>query len=83
MIVLLSFYLATRLHSQNTNENEFINELLRINWFMNIGISSWHNCSFDLTYVLFFTLFQFITRLLTSKHLKPFSTYLVRRNVSI
>jgi len=43
MIVLPSFYLATRLNSQNTNETEFINEHLHINLFMNIGISNWHN----------------------------------------
>ena len=49
MIVLHSFHLATRLNSQNTNETEFINELLNINLFMNIGISNWHNWNFDLT----------------------------------
>ena len=49
-------------------------------FFMNIDISSWHNWCFDLTKMLFFALFQFLTRLLTSKHLKLFSTYLVGRN---
>ena len=29
---------------------------------------------------MFLTLFQFLTQLLTSKHLKPFSTYLVLQN---
>jgi hypothetical protein len=47
---------------------------------MNIGISNWHNWSFDLTQMLFLILFQFLTRLLTSKHLKLFSTYFVVRN---
>jgi len=42
-IVLHSFHLATRLHSQNTNETEIINELWHINLFMNFGISNWHN----------------------------------------
>jgi len=49
MIDLPSFQLATRLNSQNTNVTEFINELLHINLFMNIGISNWHNWCFDLT----------------------------------
>ena len=80
MIVFPSFQLATRLNSQNTNETEFINELWLINLFMIIGISNWHNWSFDLTKMLFLTLFQFLTRLLTSKHLQHFITYLVGRN---
>jgi len=80
MIVLPSFQLATRLNSQNTNETQFINELCHIIFFMNIGVSSWHIWSFHLTEMLFLTLFQFLTRLLTFKHLKPFSTYLVGRN---
>jgi hypothetical protein len=48
MIVLPSFKLAKRLNSQNTNETEFINELWHI-LFINIGMSNWHNWSFDLT----------------------------------
>jgi len=47
---------------------------------MNIGISNQHNWSFDLKKVTFLNLFQFLTRLLTSKHLKLFSTYLVGPN---
>jgi hypothetical protein len=61
MIVLPSFQLAARLNSQNTNETEFINELLHINLFMNIGISNWHNWIFDLTKIFFLNLFQFLT----------------------
>jgi len=49
MIVFPSFQLATRLNSQNINEKEFINEPCLINLLMNIGISNWHNRSFDLT----------------------------------
>jgi len=49
IIVLPSFQLATRLNSQNTNENGFINDHWHINLFMNIGISNCHNWSFDLT----------------------------------
>ena len=79
MILLPSFQLASRLNSQNTNETEFINELLHKNLFMNIGISKWHNRIFDLTYI-FLTLFQFLTRFLNSTHLKLFSTYLVVQN---
>jgi hypothetical protein len=48
IIVLPSFQLATQFTSQNTNETEFINEHLHINLFINIGISNWHNYSFDL-----------------------------------
>ena len=80
MILMPSFQLVTRLNSQNTNESEFINEPWYINLFMNIGISNWHNWSFDLTKILFLILFQFLTGLLTSKHLKLFSIYLVGRN---
>ena len=49
MIVLPSFQLATRLNSQTTIETGFINEPWHINLFMNIGISKWHNRSFELT----------------------------------
>jgi len=80
MIVLPSFQLATRLHSQNTNETVFNNELWHINLFMNIVTSIWHNRSFDLPWMLFLTLFELLTRLLTSKLLKLFITYLVGRN---
>ena len=79
MNVLSSFHLATRFNSQNPNETEFINEFWHINLFMNIRKSNWRNWSFDLKKLLFLTLFQFLTRLRTSKHLKPFSTYLVGR----
>jgi len=47
---------------------------------MNIGNSNWHNWSVDTTKMIFFTLLQFLTRLLTSKYLNLFSTYLVVRN---
>ena len=46
---------------------------------MNIGISNWHNWNFDTTNMNFFTLFLFLTRILTSKYLKLISTYLVVR----
>ena len=74
MIVLPSFQLATILNSQNTNKTEFINEILNTNLYMNIGKSNWHNWSFELKKVIFLTLFQFLTGLLTSNHLKLFST---------
>ena len=48
--------------------NKFINELWHINFYMNISISNWHNSSFDSTKMKFFTLFQFLTRLLISNH---------------
>ena len=65
---------ATRLNSQNKNESAFINELWHINLFMNIGISNWHKEVSTSSKCFFFTLFQFRTRLLTSKHRKIFST---------
>ena len=46
--------------------NKYINELWYINLNMNISISNWHNSSFNSTKMKFFTLFQFLTRLLTS-----------------
>ena len=48
--------------------NNFINELWHINLYMNISISYWQNSSFDSTKMKFFSLFQFLTRLLTSNH---------------
>ena len=80
IIVLLSFHLVSRKNSQNRNENVFINILWHITFYTNIGISNWHNCSFDPTNMKVFTLFQFLTWFLTSKYLKLFSTYLVGWN---
>jgi len=54
--------------------NKFINELWHINLYTNISISNWHNSSFDSTKMKFFTLFQFLTRLLTSNHFSLIST---------
>jgi len=83
MIVLTLFRLVTLLNSQNTNEIEFLSELLHINLYKNIGISNWHIWSTDPTKMRFLNLFLFGTSLLTSKHLKLFSTYLVERNGSM
>jgi hypothetical protein len=47
---------------------------------MNIGTYNWHKRCFDITYLLFLILFQLLPRLLTSKHRKICSTYLVGRN---
>ena len=47
---------------------------------MNISISSWHNSSFDSKKIKFFTLFHFLSRLLTSNHFNQISKYLVGRN---
>ena len=80
IIVLPSFQLVTRTNSQNRNETEFINILWQIILYMNIGFFNWHNWSFDYTNMTFFTLFHFLTRFLTSKYLKLYSTYLVGRN---
>ena len=79
MIVLSLISARYTIKFKNTNETEFINELW-LNLFMNIGISNWHNWSFDLTQMLFMTLFQFLTRLLPSKHLKIFSTFFLAPN---
>jgi hypothetical protein len=64
IIVFPSFQLATRLNSQNRYETEVINELWHINMYMNIGISNWHIWRFDTTKMKFFTLFQFLSRLM-------------------
>ena len=77
LIVLPSFQLVTSINSQNRIEIVLINVLWHIILYMNIGISNWHNWIFDPTNMTFFTLFQFLTRFLTSKYLKLFSTYLV------
>ena len=80
IIVLPSFRLVTRINSQNRNETEFINVPCHIILYMNIGISNWNNWSFDPTNKLVFTLFLFLTRLLTANYLKLVSTYLMVRN---
>jgi len=80
MIVLSSFQPATRLNSQNRNETAFINEIWHINLYMNIGISNWHNWSFDITKMNIFTSFHFLSRLVTSKHLILKCTFLVVRS---
>jgi len=82
MTFLLSFQFATRLNSHNTNETEFINELWFINFFYIVN-SNLHNWSFESTELTFSTLLRFFPRLLTSKHLKIFSTFLVGRNLAI
>jgi len=79
IIVLPSFQVVTRINSQNRNETEFISILWLTILCMNIGIFNWHNWGFHLTNMRFFTLFLFLTRFLTSKYLKLFSTYLVGR----
>jgi len=68
IIFLLSFQFVTGLNSQNRNE------LRHIKYYMSIGISNCHNRSFYLTKMKFFTLFQFLARLLTSKHHNRIST---------
>ena len=47
---------------------------------MNTGISNCQMWSIDPNKMTFLPLFQFDTRLLTSKHPNPFSTKLVERN---
>jgi hypothetical protein len=77
------FQLATKLNSHNTYDTVIHNEIWHINWYMNIGISNWHNWSYNTKKMKFLTLLQFFTRLLSSKHLKLFITYLVGRNGTI
>jgi hypothetical protein len=71
-IVLPSFLFATQLNSQNTNETVFTNVTWHINLLMKMGISNSHNWCFFFKSI-FLTLFQFLTQLLNSKHLKLFS----------
>ena len=80
IIVFPSFQLVTRINSQNRNDNSFINVLWHIILYMNISICNWHNWIFDPTNMKFFTLFQFLTRFLTSKYMYLFNTYHVGRN---
>ena len=80
IIVFPLFQVVTQINSQNRNEIDFFNISRHIILYMNIGISNWHNWSFDPTNMKFFTLLQFIERFLTSMYLKLFSTYLVGRN---
>ena len=79
IIVLPSFQLVTLINLQNRNETEFINVRWHVILYMNIGISNWHNWTIDTTDMTFFTLFQFLTRFLTSKYLKRFRSYIVGR----
>jgi len=74
LMVFLSFQLAARLNSPNRYETVVINELWHTNLYMIIGICNWHNWIFDGTKMIFLTLFRFLTWLLTSYHLKLFST---------
>ena len=67
-------WLATRLNSQNTYETEIHNDIWHINLYMNIGISNWRNWSYEPMKMTFLTLYQFLTRLLISKHLNLIST---------
>jgi hypothetical protein len=60
--------------------NNFFNENWHIKLYMDIGISNWHNWSFDSTKMKFFNLFQFLTLLLNFKYLKFLSKLLVLRN---
>ena len=80
IIVLLSFQIVTRINSQNRNQTVFINVFLLITLYMNMSISNWHYSSLERTNMLFFTLFQFLTRFLTYKNLTFVSTYLVVQN---
>ena len=57
IIYLPSFQLVTRLNSQNRNETSLLmNSDTLI--FMNMGISNWHNSSFDPTKMKCFTVFS-------------------------
>ena len=74
IIVLSSFQLVTRLNSQNRIETSLLMNSEHINLYMNISISNWHNSSLDSTKMNFFTLFQFLSRLLTSNNFNLIST---------
>ena len=74
------FNVVKLLNSQNTYEIEILSELWNINLYMNIRVTNWHIWSNDPRKMNFLTSFHFDTRLLTSKHIKLFSTYLVQRN---
>ena len=73
MNVLKQYFclLFSSLHNyiHRTEMKYFINVLWHINLYMNISISNWHNSIFGSPKMMFFTLFQFLSRLLTSNHL--------------
>ena len=73
IIFLPSFQLVTQLNSQNRKERSLL-IFWHINLYMNISISNWHNSRFDSTKIKFFTLFQFLSRLLNSNHFNLIST---------
>jgi hypothetical protein len=74
IIVLPSFQIATRINSQNRNETDFINENCHFNFNMNNSIFNWRCWNFDTTNRKLFTLFQLLSRLLTSNHVNLIST---------
>ena len=73
IIFLNSFQLVTQLNSQNRKERSLL-IFWHINLYMNISISNWHNSRFDSTKIKFFTLFQFLSRLLNSNNFNLIST---------
>ena len=74
IIFLPSFQLVTRFNSENRNETSLLmnSDTLICIWILAFPI--WHNSSFDSTKIKFFTLFQFLTRLLTRDHFNLIST---------
>ena len=67
IIFLPSFQTVTRLNSQNRNETRLLmnSDILICIWILAFPIGI---IRFDSTKMKFFTLFQFLTRLLTSNH---------------
>ena len=74
IIFLNSFQLVTRLNPQNRNETILLLNSDTLFCILMFGISNWHKSSFDSTKMKFLTLFQFLTRLLTSNHFNLMST---------
>ena len=79
MMVLASFHFAARLNSQNTNETEFSmkSDTLISLWIFVFPIGI---IEVSTQVNVFLTLFLFLTQLLTSKHQKLYSIYLVGLN---
>jgi hypothetical protein len=79
IIVLPSFQLATHFNSQKTNNLGLLMNSVSLicSWILVFPIGILEVSTSRKSYL---NLFHFFTRLLTSKHLKLYSTYLVGRN---
>ena len=74
IILLPSFQLVTRLNSQNRNETSLLMNSYTLICIWILAFPIFHNSIFDCTKMNFFTLFHFLSRLMTSNHFNLIST---------